>query len=251
MYNQNETNLRTIYTNFVLFILLLLAFAWVQTDLNNYTPHLVVLLILFYLGIHFKVLNKLGNDSLSLDMYIATAVIALLVFSTGSLSSPVFFLLYFLLFGASLLISTTSSYVITIVVSILLATSLELNIVTELFQIISLFLIAPIAAFFGKQYLKSLADQNKINLLEADAQMIRDELIDSKESGETSAKMVAGWNKALIKKPLTSIWQEVDELLAFKNLPKDAYTKLATIGKDLQKVLQGTDKISEETRDSN
>lgn len=246
-----DTNLGTIYTNFVLFIILLLSFVWTQTDLKDFTPHLVVLLIIFYLATHFKLAGKLKTHSLHSDMYLATAVVALLVFSTGSLSSPVFFLFYFLLFGASLLISTASSYVITLVASVLLATSLQVDIVSELFQIVSLFLIAPIAALFGKQYVKGLSDQNKINLLQADAEMIKDELLESKESGETQAKMVAGWNKALIKKPLTSIWQQVDELLILKNLPKEAYTKLATISKELQKVLKGADKISEETKDSN
>ena len=235
-------------TNFVLFIIVAGAFVWSKTFLADYTAHTVVTLIIFYLLAHFKFRSRLGEHSIYVDVYIALAVVFLLIFASGGLASPVFFLIYFLLFGAALLVSAQSTYVIAVVASVLLLTSLAGDPMRELLQIVSLFLIAPLASLFGKQYLQTQKDKQKIAFLQEDANLAKEELQESTSKNAAKSKMVSDYTLQLIKKPLTAIWEDIDEMKNFKTLPKTVHTKLDEISSELQKILTGADKITEETK---
>lgn len=81
----------------------------------------------------------------------ASTLITLIVFTSNGLNSPVFFLIYFLLFVIAFQNppSTTLSYSLLLI----LLFSQSLNSLTSLLPLLSLLLITPLAWFIGKQYL--------------------------------------------------------------------------------------------------
>lgn len=165
--------------NLITFVTIALSFVW-HVLLPDYTLHLVAGLIVGYLFYHF--FKKDDWHKTHLDIFVATAVVFLLVFHTGALYSPIFFLLYFLLFGTSLLLSPTSAYVLAISGSVFFLTSLSGDPVRELLQILSLFLIAPIANAFGSQYVKLLEKNKRIKFLEDEQKQMKEQLQNSKET---------------------------------------------------------------------
>lgn len=102
----------------------------------------------------------------SLDMTILTLIIFTLIFSTGALSSPLFFLLYFLLFGLALLFEPGSSLFMVFISSfIFLMIPEKKDLFSELLQLASLFMIVPLALIFGKQYIKLMQSELEVKSL--------------------------------------------------------------------------------------
>lgn len=100
----------------------------------------------------------------SVDAIILTVVVLLLVFSTGGIASPLFFLLYFLLFGISFLFEPF----LAVFFSLILILFMIVNIGSpqDLLKVASLIFVAPIALFFGQQYLQNLVSQNRIKIFQ-------------------------------------------------------------------------------------
>lgn len=151
-----------------LIIATLITWLWTTTEtLNFYTLQLIAGLIILYF---LKNLNKKGlkieNWKLKInqwtDAVILTLVILLLVFSTGGLSSPLFFLIYFLLFGLSFLFEPKLAISFSFILLIFLLPGIDSS--QEIIKLFSLILVAPLALFFGQQYLQNLANQNRIKI---------------------------------------------------------------------------------------
>ncbi|TXH01872.1 MAG: hypothetical protein E6P95_01030 [Candidatus Moraniibacteriota bacterium] len=113
---------------FILHTLLLFAaifgvLVWLLSPLEPFTLQLVAFLTLLYLGTHSlrRHYPKLFHKSnVTLDLTIFTSMILLLVTETGALTSPLFFLLYFLLFATSMLYEIEATMVLTVLSSFIL-----------------------------------------------------------------------------------------------------------------------------------
>lgn len=94
-----------------------------------------------------------------LSIHLISFIITLIVLETGSLNSPVFFFIYFLLF----VIAFQSPPTVTLgySVALILILSGSLNSPTSLIPLLSLLFITPLAGFVSSQYLetKHLSDQ--------------------------------------------------------------------------------------------
>lgn len=85
--------------------------------------------------------------------FIATAI-NIIVFTTNGLNSPVFFLIYFLLFIIAFQNPPTTTLSYSLVLILFLSQSL--NSTYSLLPLISLLFITPLAWFIGRQYLENL-----------------------------------------------------------------------------------------------
>jgi len=142
----------------------LVTFAWIQNPkLSAYTLQLIAVLIISYFLNHFFAGKKL-RLTLAIDGLILALVTLLLVSQTGGLSSPLFFLLYILLFGLSLLFDPLITLVFALALCFLFYH--QVTNLNTLLQVIGLLLITPLALFFGRQYLKVLEEEEKIKILE-------------------------------------------------------------------------------------
>ncbi len=140
----------------------LVTFAWTRSALSVYTLQLIAVLIISYFLNHFFSGKKL-HLTLAIDGLIFSLVTLLLVSQTGGLSSPLFFLLYILLFGLSLLFDPAVTLAFALILCFFFYR--EVRDLNSLLQVIGLLLITPLALFFGKQYLKVLESEEKIKIL--------------------------------------------------------------------------------------
>ncbi len=154
-----------------------LTWLWTTTEnLSFYTLQLVGLLILIYflknsLKQQKPTTTNLSNINKVLDVLILTSVILLLIFSTGGLSSPLFFLTYFLLFGISFLFEPKLSIAYSIIMIVFFGYQSGIGPSSSLgesphnlLRLFSLLLVSPLALFFGQQFLQNLADKNRIKI---------------------------------------------------------------------------------------
>jgi len=129
-------------------------------QLAPYTLQLVAVLILIFAATHWG-RNRLRakarrRNTVPLDLSLLTSAILLLVTETGALSSPIFFLLYFLLFGVAMLYEIEATLVLTagLLVYFLLLNPESLTSAASLGELLALVMITPIALFTGHEYEK-------------------------------------------------------------------------------------------------
>ncbi|MDP3994775.1 MAG: hypothetical protein Q8P91_03010 [bacterium] len=166
----NNLKKRLIGHSLLLTMSVLIAYVWTYSQfLSEYTLQFIAVLVTGYFLTRFT-LRKTGRVSArimsGLDMSVLTLIIFTLIFSTGALSSPLFFLLYFLLFGLSLLFEPGSSLFMVFISSfIFLIMPEKKDLFSELLQLASLFMIVPLALIFGKQYIKLMQSELEVKSL--------------------------------------------------------------------------------------
>lgn len=141
----------------------LLTFIWTNSpSLNTYTLQLIALLIILYF-LNRSLTKKRFDLAIGFDGLILALVTLLLVSQTGGLESPLFFLLYILLFGLALLFDPIITLIFAIALALLFWN--QVKTLNALLEMIGLLLITPVALFFGRQYLKVLEEEEKIKIL--------------------------------------------------------------------------------------
>lgn len=221
-----------------------LAFFWTsQPTLSLYTLQLVALFVLVFFANQFlsRKSKTNGRVGLTLDAVIFTLVTLLLVISTGGLTSPLFFLLYFLMFGLSLLfeplisLSLTGAMILFFAISPTGKSSPE-----EILQLFSLVMVTPLAVFFGGQYLKSLKDDEKIKILEEEDEVLANEI----QKEETDVLL---WASLELEKGLGNILHEISDLLAdVAHLSFAQKEKLLRVREHVLSLLKSGRKLKEE-----
>jgi len=230
-----------------------LAFFWTsQPTLSIYTLQLIAIFVLAYFLNQFFIRKKkqpLSRINLTIDAVIFTMVILLLVASTGGLTSSLFFLIYFLMFGLALLFepAITFSLALAMVLFFLFKPTKEKPL-TEALQLLSLLLITPLAMFFGKQYLKVLESQEKIKILEEEGEIMEEQI----KKEETDTLM---WATLELKQGLVGILEQTSNLLtdiSHLNLrQKERLSKIRQIATNLlktgQKLKEEVDRTTDES----
>ena len=103
-----------------------------------------------------------------------------LIFLTGEISSPFFFLLYFLTFAVAFFFNPKIVFVVTgVLIVLLFPSSLRTDLTWNLIMLFSLFLLSPIAFFSGSDYqqkrkAKAIIEnmKKKAKLIERDIQEV-------------------------------------------------------------------------------
>ncbi len=130
-------------------------FVWEQTGLDIYTIQAVALLVVVYLLLSFIRRKKFkdGNFGGVADIFILNTAIFLLIYTTGNIYSPLYFLLYFLGFGITFIFEPATVFLFTIgAVLIFLPEALKNGSLESYIKLGSLLLISPLAFFFGQEY---------------------------------------------------------------------------------------------------
>src|SRR5258708_36504137 len=101
-------------------LILVLSFVFIYLEeqfFSDYRAQIIALLIIGYFILAF-VRNKYQHDpqtfSHGSDIFIVNSVVILLVLATGSLYSPIFFLLYFLCFGITFIFEPITVFIFAI-----------------------------------------------------------------------------------------------------------------------------------------
>jgi len=225
-----------------LFVAVALAFFWTSNPhLSYYNLQLIAGFVLFFFLNQIISRRHRQKINLTIDAVIFTVITLLLVISTGGLTSPLFFLIYFLMFGLALLFEPLISVSLTaaIVLFFLFSPTKE-EPVAELLQLFSLLLITPVALFFGKQYLKVLEDEEKIKILEEEEKIIEEQI--AKEETETLF-----FTSLELKKGLTEILDQISYLLTdISHLTVNQKERLLKIQARARQLLESSRQLKEE-----
>lgn len=180
---------------------------WKNTPLNDLTVPLLGILIAFYLIISAR---KRGVGFLSLGgegpwgIFTLNTVIFILIFSTGSVTSPLFFLLYFLGFGIAFVFEPEITFVFVIgAILIFLPDTLKDDITGNFLKLGSLLLISPLAFFFGKEYRRNDKENEEIEAL-------KERTKDSADTISQDVEQIVKEEKANLK---ASDMQKLNEVL--------------------------------------
>jgi hypothetical protein len=99
-------------------------------------------------------------------IFFISLLVNVIVFSTNGLSSPVFFLVYFLLFTVAFQNPPSTTLAVSLILVILLSQSL--NSAYSLLPLLSLLLVTPLAYFIGHQYLETVYLEKHLSNNETD-----------------------------------------------------------------------------------
>ncbi len=161
-----------------------LTFFWTNDPhLSYYTLQLVAFFLLLFFLNQFIARRRKKRINLTIDATIFILVIFLLIGSSGGLSSPLFFLVYFLMFGLALLFDPLITFSLALAMTIVFFLSpSKQSLMEEIWQLVSLLLITPLALFFSKKYLQLLEDEEKIKVLKTESKALN-QAITKEESG--------------------------------------------------------------------
>jgi hypothetical protein len=216
---------------------LIVTFIWTNNPvLDAYTLQFIAVLVIFYF------LNHLFNkERLRLNMAIDGAILSLvtllLVTQTGGLQSPLFFLIYILLFGLTLLFDPLVMSLFAL--SLVLFFYRQSTNMDSFMQIIGLLLITPLALFFGRQYLKSLEEQEKIKILNTSKVALEKEVCQQEED-------TLLWISLAFKEQVLNIVDQSSNLLTdIGRLTTAQKERLQKIHESAKKLLRLGDKLKE------
>jgi hypothetical protein len=203
------------------------------SSLSIYTLQLVAVLVLLYLGSHWlrsKRPKWFHRSTITLDITILTSMVLLLVTETGALTSPFFFLCYFLLFGVAMLYEIEATLILTgvFILYFLFLPTTDLGDLAHLSELIALVMITPLAIFTGHQYETTLEEKQARIML-------------SKHLGseETDTLLFLSLN---LKRTLISALDSLSMVIPQEKV-KSVQTNLKTLYEDLKNLYRSADEL--------
>ncbi len=226
----------------VLVLAVLVSWGWTHSTLATYNLQLAAILIITYFVLHLAARSRRLFDLGS--TLILVSITFLLIFSTGGLTSPLFFLLDFLLFALVLLFEPAQTAILAAFVILLFLGEQFLTdtgspfTTLTLTNLLSLALITPLALLFGRRYLEVQQAAGKIQLLEE---------VSRKDQTDTLM-----WVATQARPDLIRVLDSLSQIIAANALPyslqgrlKQTYQDLIALGRSANELELGVKKRSE------
>ncbi len=178
----------------------LLIFIWQNSGFANYSVPFIGFLVFMFLLVSIKNKRNL-NFGGPYNFFLLNSVLLLFIFSTGGLSSNLFFILYFLLFGAAFIMDPRSIFMFPLgIVIVFWGTLFTGDTVSNLIKVGSLAFLSPLAYFFGKQF--------KTN------EKQEDEVLETKERSMSAAEEISKDVEEVLEKDSDKLDQKDVEKLS-------------------------------------
>ena len=216
----------------ILFFSVLMTFLWVTTpSLSQYDLQASAVLFLVFMGMR----NLGGQEFFKLiESIVSTIIILLIVSSTGGVLSPLFFLVYFLLFSVSIVLEPTIPFILSLILIpfFILTSKWDGNWLT-LTELSSLPFITPFAILLGKEYLKVQEDKRTITRLNFDNQKLNREKTQEE-------KNVMLWLTTILHNHVRTIVETAENYKGDHDLEtiKKAARRLETLGGKLKEEME-------------
>lgn len=229
----SETTQKRLIQAMLLTISISISFIVAKTTLSDFLLQAISLLLSIYILIQFlsKKIAVIRQNKLIIDFFLITIVIYTLIFSTGDLFSPVFFLTYFVLFGVALLFEPYSALFLALVSTIFFLLTTGKEFWQEVIQLTSLFIISPLALIFGNQYLKLKEEETQVEILKKEEKILASEIV-------SQEKTVRAWTFGELRNKLIKIWENLEEISKDKNLSEKSTNKINEISNQLSNLLK-------------
>lgn len=177
--------MKILLQSLLLLLSFVLVFIWQQSPLANYTIQIIGFLIFIYVISTFAGTKKIKLIFLGgpLAVFILNTIILLFIFSTGSISSSFFFLLYFAVFALVFVFDPTAIIVFCAgVILVFLPDALKDDVTGNFIRLGSLLLISPLAYLFGKEYQREGKEEEKKEIVKEKVEEYVDEIEDNTQS---------------------------------------------------------------------
>lgn len=139
-----------------------LVFLWAISPYDSFATQIVSSLLAVYILKHvFRSHLERMQQSL-IDSLILTALVLVIITVTGELSSPFFFLIFFLLFALSLMLNPTIPLILSFSLLVYFLFTSTITKTSELLPLLSFPLITPLAVYFGKQHSQTVWQKRDI-----------------------------------------------------------------------------------------
>ena len=211
-------------------------YLWITPPtLARSTLQLVAVLVILYLGTHWLRARHpkwFHKSTITLDITILTSMILLLVVETGSLASPLFFLLYFLLFAVAMLYEIEATLVLTgvAILFFLFLPGTNLNDLAHLSELVALVMITPLAIFTGHQYEQTVEERKA-------AQTLANHM----STEETDTLLFLSLN---LKRTLLDALDSLSVTIPLTRV-KDVRTNLQSVYSDLKNLYRSADELQQ------
>lgn len=197
----------------ILIFIIVLTFILPKTNLAQYELQISAgLFILLYLTKKFIVSKNIYSRLI--ESVVFTLVIMGIVNSTGGLTSPFFFLIYFLLFSLSLILEPIISITTTVTLIIFFLLNLPANQnFNTLMPIISLAFITPFAMFLGQEQIEAQKSKLKNQKQKEETYLFLSLLIKNhlKSIKEAAQNFVGDRQLEIIRKSVTRIERLIEK----------------------------------------
>ena len=204
---------KEIIHSLILVFTIVLTFIFPKTSLADYELQITAgLFVILYLA--KKIFMPESSQSRLIESVIFTLVILGIINSTGGLSSPFFFLSYFLLFSLSLLLEPIISITTTLTLIIFFLFSLPANqSFPTLLPIISLAFITPFALYLGQEHIEVQKSKVKSQKLQEDSLLFISLLIKNhlKNIKEAVENFVGDHELTVIRKSINRMEKLIDK----------------------------------------
>lgn len=140
----------------------LLVFIWQNSELSKYSVPFIGFLVFMFLLLSIKNKRNL-NFGGPYNFFLLNSVLLLFIFSTGGVSSNLFFILYFLLFGAAFIMDSRSVFMFPLgVIIVFWSTLFQGDSLSNLIKVGSLAFLSPLAYFFGMQFKRNEKQEDEV-----------------------------------------------------------------------------------------
>ncbi|MFH1601468.1 MAG: hypothetical protein ABIB61_00745 [Candidatus Shapirobacteria bacterium] len=219
-----------------LFLAVVTTYVWTQHPiLSFYNLQLIAGLVIIWFLKHKLFCQEQNLTHKTIDALILTIVILLLVFATGGASSPLFFLIYFLLFGLSFLFEPPITITLAFILLVFLTPTVQNS--QEIAALLSLFLITPLALYFGQLYLRNLSADKRTKLY-------MQKWLSGEKHLENQEANTLFWLTLKLKPGLEEILDRVSQMLiALNQLSYTQKDHLKKIRKRTKYLLRGANKL--------
>ena len=230
----------------LLILAIIFSFFWTNNpELSNFSLQLSGLLVLLFFFHDLIARKSSPNNPIQIYRNISNSLIIpllslLLILSTGSLDSPLFFLLDFLIFGLSLFFFPSLGFSCILALLIAFLLNHDLDTAHALTNLISLLLIAPLARYFSTQYLQLLEGSKQIKILKHQADRLETEV----ETEETSTLL---WLSIEFKNKLHHAIDLVSQLSSsLSSIPYHQQEQLKTVYQDLKELFKSGQELEKQ-----
>ena len=139
-----------------------LIFVWQNSQLAQYTVPFIGFLVFMFLIISIRNKQNLNLGG-PVNFFILNTVLLLFIFSTGGITSNLFFILYFLLFAAAFILDPRSVFIFPVATIIIFWNQIfQGDTGANIIKMASLSILSPLAYFFGAAFRKNEEDEDEI-----------------------------------------------------------------------------------------
>lgn len=225
---ENFENQHIIKHTLLLLLVVGVVFVWNVSAVAEFSTQAVALLLAIFISKHIIRNHLTASQESLVDSLVLTALVLVIVSASGGLSSPVFFLIYFLLFVLSLLLAPSIPLSLSFSLIVFFLFSTTITKFSELLPLFSFPLITPLAVYFGREHKKKLYHKHDVYHL--------------KETVRRETEDVLLWLTTTFSKEMKFI---SDKLENFPNLTEVQKTYLLEVKKTVSKLNKLGDKLKQ------